>query len=347
MNNFKYIILLFICSNYFSLFGVQEIQSPFNSVFLKSENVKDYSFIVSGHFHGGGHNKTGYPTNTLLANLDWINNSKSEMIISLGDLFLDVSNDIPYYQQSFFSKLKKPLFNAVGNHDLTGNIYQEHFGKTFYYFTVGSDIHLILDTEAHDGSIKGEQLKLLNEIEKIIESTHIANLFIYSHRTVWAKSYRELDRLFQDNTQSSFGNNFESDVLPILERIQQKTQTFWFSGSIGNAPASFFQYKCKNGIQYVATAIRGMKRDAALIVNVNDNVVSFETKSFTRETLLGFESYNVKYWVDNVGVEAFNYRLIPLYIKQIIFDSHFWYGILVVLFSISIFYFYRRKKFTL
>ena len=335
-----YILILFYSSELIS-----QQNSPFNTMPVKVDSSGNYSFIVSGHFHGSSSNLTGLPTNTILAHLDWINNSDNCMVISLGDLFLDVSNDIPQYEESFFSKLNKPMFNAVGNHDLTGDIYQDNFGKTFFYWQINNDIHVVLDTELDDGSLKDEQKKMLEKIKEITNAGLISNVFIYSHRTIWAKTYPELDLLFQDNTQSILSNNFESDVLPLLKEMKLKANVFWFSGSLGDAPASFFQFKDQNNIQYIATAIRGLPRDAVLIVNVNQNgAVSFETKSFTNQKLLDFEDYNVEFWNKNVGKKPpFNYRLIPLYVKQNLLNPTFWYGFTIML-IISLFFYWRRKK---
>jgi len=319
------------------------VESPFTHKTLETDSIGEYSFIVSGHFHGSGTNRTGYPTNTLLANLDWLNESDATMVMCLGDLFLDVSNDIPNYEASLFSKLNKPLFNSVGNHDITGTIYQDNFGKTYSYFILNNDIHLVLDTELDDGSIKDEQLELFKEVEDLVNTDKYTNVFIYSHRTIWTKSYSELDLLFSDNTQSILGNNFESEILPRLESIQKKANVFWFSGSLGSAPASFFQFK-KGGIQYIATAIRGLPRDAVLIVDVKQGVVSFRTKSFTNSDLLPFESYDVDFWTENQGKEPFNYRLLPLYIKQFFLNPNYWYGFASMLFIAILFYWRKRKK---
>jgi len=340
---FLFYILILFNANY--ILALQQRVSPFNQKAIHIDSTGDYSFIVSGHFHGSSTNLTGLPINTILAHLDWINESDNCMLISLGDLFLDVSNDIPQYEESFFSKLKKPMFNAVGNHDLTGTIYQDNFGETFFYWQINSDIHVVLDTELENGSLDGAQKKILEKVNELTKNGSISNVFIYSHRTIWAKTYSELDLLFHDNTQSVLGNNFESDVLPLLNEMNTNSNVYWFSGSIGDAPASFFQFKDQNNIQYIATAIRGLPRDAVLIVNVTQKgEVSFKTKSFTNQKLLDFEDYNVEFWNKNVGKKRpFNYRLIPLYIKQNILNPTFWYGFTIML-LISLLFYWRRKK---
>ena len=319
--------------------------SPFNKISIKNDSTSNsYSFIVSGHFYGNRYNNTGIPCNTLLANLNWINQSENNFVMCLGDLFMDISNDIPTYKKYLFTPLKKPLFNAVGNHDLTKNIYQNNFGKTFYSFQINNDLHIILDTEKDDGNIEDEQLEMLNNALKTVSQSNINNVFIYSHRTVWARSYKKLDNLFKDNTQSVFGNNFKDDVLPLLNQLSKQANVFWFSGSLGDAPASFFYFENDN-LHYIATAIRGLKRDAVLIVNVTNDKVSFETKSFTNNKVYPLTHYNVEFWDKTPTSPSFNYRLIPLYIKQTLLHRYFWIGVIVTLllvFGLRIFV--KRKK---
>ena len=117
----KIAILCLFLSGFVSGFS-SDVISPFNSLVLEKDSVDadNFSFIVTGHLHGSSTNMSGYPANTLLMNLDRLNNSESTFIIALGDVFMDVKNDRDNYQWSLFDRLKIPLFNAVGNHDLSG-----------------------------------------------------------------------------------------------------------------------------------------------------------------------------------------------------------------------------------
>ncbi|MFD1550875.1 hypothetical protein DNU06_05265 [Putridiphycobacter roseus] len=341
----KYLIVLCLSFGTNALFA-DSIVSTFNQTYLSLAPEKEYDFIVSGHFHGSGTNKTGYPINSILGNTKWINESGAKYLVCLGDLFLDVSNDIPFYKSSFFEQLNIPLFNTVGNHDLTGNIYQENFGATYFSFRKNNEIHLFLDTELNDGSIKGEQLALLEKVKTDSKAGGIKALFIYSHRTVWAKNYPELDLLFKFNTQSMFGNNFSEVVYPILSEISAQIPIYWFSGSIGEAPASFFYHEDKTkNIKYIGTAIRGYKRDAILRVNINQqSEPTFILKSLTGQKLNDLESYDLKFWSEGKVEESFNYRLIPLYIKGVVFSRAFWYGITISLVFFFLFKFWKRRK---
>lgn len=322
MKNWIYIILVLLNVNSFAQKGLNEVE-------LNVLDSSNYSFVVSGHFYGNQRNLSGYPASSVLGNIDLLTQNQS-FIITLGDMFLDVKNDIPFYQKSFFSKVNIPIFNAVGNHDLTADIYQENFGKTFFSYRIGTTEYVILDTEMNDGSIKGEQLELL----KTALSSNSENLLIFAHRPIWAESDSELSHLFKDNTHSLISNNYKSEVLPLLE--QSNKNIYFFGGSIGSAaPASFFYHKKQENITYVATAIRDFKRDAILEVKIDNNSISFNPISLNDQNLKTLEAYDLSFWGANKG-KTFNYRLLPLYVKQMLLGYQFWVGVVLMLLTILI-----------
>lgn len=266
------------------------------------------------------------------------------MLVCLGDLFKDVKNDHSYYQRSLFSSLELPLFNAVGNHDLTDDYYQKNFGETYYSFEIDNDIHLVLDTELDDGNITTEQIQLLTDALNKAKDKSISNVFIYAHRTIWKDALPELEPIFKDNTQSIGGNNFESEVLPILNDLKKVTNVYMFAGSMGGAaPASFF-YHQKGGITYMATAVRGLKRDAILKIKSTKGKLTFETVSLTGQDLLSIEDYNLDYWTSHSADESFNWRLLPLYLKTILLHYVFWIGIFTCLFFVLSIRFFKKWR---
>lgn len=333
-----------------SFFSWSQLKSPFNDLPISiKDSTAGYSFIVSGHFYGGSSNTTGYPTNTVLGNVDNFNNSDASFLMCLGDLFMDVKNDIPYYERSFFSRLKIPLYNTVGNHDLSGSTYYDNFGDPTATFIVNKDYHVIIDTENDNGDIINDQVDLLKDALNQAKSGKIDNLFVYGHRTLWVDSYPEMNGLFSDNTQSLTSTNFETEILPILIEIGKHCNVYWFAGSLGGAPASFFYHSDEErNIKYIGTAIRGLPRDAVLHVNSNQNSVSFEVESLTGQQLQKLEDYNVEYWKKNgIISEPFNWRLVPLYIKNVFIYRYFWYGSafgIILMLAINWILIRRRKK---
>lgn len=323
-----------------------QVVSSFNNLPISINDSEKYSFLVGGHFHGSSTNISGFPAATLLASIETLNSDSSSFLVSTGDLFMDVRNNIPNYQRSFFSKLKIPLFNAVGNHDVSGSVYTTNFGKTWFQFVIGSELYIILDAEINDGSIKGEQLAFLKDAleTNCIEGSEVKNIFIFSHRPIWTEGNEKLSTIFLDNTQADFGTNFKFEILPLIKKYNKKTSLYWFSGSVGgNAPASFFYFKDENKITYIQTAIRDLPRDGILKVKVDNSKISFETISFSGNKVPELESCGLAMWTGAPKEVSFNYRLIPLYLKQILFHRYFWYGLLGGVLFIFLFSRIRKK----
>jgi hypothetical protein len=324
-------LLFFIAVKSFS----QPAVSPFNQLQLKDNSLQNgFSFIVTGHLHGASSNVSGFPASSVLANIDELNNLNADFFISLGDLFLDVNEYyISNYRKSFFSKLNMPLFNAVGNHDLSGNLYEREFGSTWFSFRHKNSLFIFLDTEKNDGSIKGEQAEFFRkEVAAAKADEQIRNVFISTHRPVWAEENPLYNKLFKDNTRTKFGaNNFQSEILPLLQNELKGKNIVWFSGSLGGgAPSSFFYDQPDGGnMTFINTAIRDLKRDAVLKVSVNpDGRVAFIPVSITGMDPDALDNYNLSLWKKNEKTEEqFNVRLIPLFISQILTHRFFWSGI--------------------
>ena len=323
--------------------------SPFNNLPIK-DSSKNYSFIVSGHFHGASTNASSFPASSLLANIDSLNSLNPLFLMSLGDLFLDVNDTyINHYKYSLFDKLKMPLFNAVGNHDLAGNLYEKIYGKTFFSFTKGSELFIILNTELNDGSLKDEQLTLFSNSIDTAQNSKIKNVFIFSHRPVWAEQIEKYNKLFSDNTRSAIGhNNFLEDIKPLLQKVSKNKNVFWISGSMGGmAPVSFFYDKEEStNVTYLQTAIRDLPRDAVLQILINNGNVSMKGISFTGQHLEPIENYNINFWNKNTAPEqSFNFRLLPYLTKQLFLNHFFWFGFLFCgMLIISFTFIFKRWK---
>jgi hypothetical protein len=322
-----------------------QIVSPFNKLNV-SDTSQIYSFIVSGHFHGASSNISTYPASSLLANIDTLNSLQPSFLMSLGDLFLDVNEiNILHYQKSLFNKLKMPLFNAVGNHDLSGNLYEKVFDPTFFKIIINSELFIVLNTEVNDGSIKGEQLEFLKNTLFPDSLQGIKNIFIFSHRPVWAESIVKYKNLFQGNTRTILGNNNFPEIISLFQPISKSKNVYWISGSMGGGPSSFFYDRNDSvNITFMQTAIRDLPRDAVLLVTVNNGNILLKGVSLTDEVLKPIEQYNIDYWNKTIPPEQhFNFRLLPYLTIQIISHKDFWIGVFLTVLSFVVFLYIRRR----
>ena len=334
----KFAFFLFFLGMGPFFFQLTNAQSLNDRNIHNEEVLKDsFHFLVGGHLYGNSSTYSGYPASTILGSIDTINDSGAHFFISLGDLFMDVKYDLATYNTSFLQKLNIPIFNAVGNHDLSKfGTYQRAFGEnTYYSFEQGSSLFLVLDTELDDGSIQAEQLILL---EQITQKTY-ENIFIFSHRPIWAEDDEQLVKIFKGNNRSLFGNNYKKLVEPILNK-STASAIYWFSGSMGGATkAPFFYHKKSEKLHLIQTAIRDDYGDALIKVLINNGKVSIEPFALGLKTYGSIQSHDVNYWLSKDLLENFNIRLLPLYIKQTIFNRSFWFGIL---FSLSVLFLKRQ-----
>lgn len=301
---------------------VEAQRSPFNGLdVLPADSTGHYRILIGGHFHGESTNRSGYPAATLLANLDTINSLGANLFLSTGDLFMDPVKDLPRYERALFSKLKMPLFNAPGNHDLPGRgpwkvmlPHGKHKGWMF----------VTLNTESNDGSIGLKELAFMET-----RAQEVGHVFIISHRPIWAEDDPQYSDLFKDNTRSLTGTNFQKEVYPLLEKIAEHAHVYWISGSLGgSAPSSiFFQEHAKN-ITYIQCAIRDEPRDALLIADLYPDSVKWSALSLTGQKLLAPEAYNAAWWRERAGKKApFNWRLLPYLVKTTVLRKEFWWGV--------------------
>ncbi|HRE73144.1 MAG TPA: hypothetical protein PK637_04580 [Flavobacteriales bacterium] len=318
-------------------------QNALNSKKLSVEDsVHSYHFFISAHFHGSSTNTTGLPAKTVLSNIEAINRDQPLFLAHLGDFFLDVRNDIPAYTENLLNRFEFPVYNAVGNHDLSGNVYQENFGATWFAFNVGIDRFIFLDTEIADGSIRDEQQSfLLRSLDSLPEK---ARVFIFAHRLIWAEDHPDLKNLFTDNTRSANPGNFRVAILPELKKIAEHHPVVFAGGSMGNVPSSFFFHKEKEAdITYIATAIRDTPRDALLRVEVSGSGIHYTAFHLP----LSPEAYDLSYYRPEQKTKSpFNWRLVPLYTTQAVSHRYFWYGVLfmVVPIALVVGMMMRRKK---
>jgi hypothetical protein len=305
--------------------GLIAQRSPFNNLsVLPADSTGHYRILIGGHFHGESTNRSGYPAATLLANLDTINTLGANLFLSTGDLFMDPVNDQARYERALFSKLKMPLFNTPGNHDVG----RDMVPRTEPFKMDSMDRFVLLNTEDNDGSLSEDDFIVLKWI--LEEGRSARNLFIISHRPIWSEDDPQYSPLFKDNTRSLTGTNFQKDVYPLLEKIAEHAHVYWISGSLGGgAPSSiFFQEHAKN-ITYIQCAIRDEPRDALLIADVFPDTVKWSSFSLTGQILLAPEAYSAAWWREHVGKsEGFKWRLLPYLVKTTVLRKEFWWGVL-------------------
>jgi hypothetical protein len=269
------------------------------------DSLSAYRFLVSGHWYGAGTSRSGFPASTVQGNIEKFNATGASFFLLTGDIFQNAKSDQTRYKPALYDRLHIPLFNAVGNHDLDGGFYNGLFGSTWMQWNVRSDRFIILDTEEDDSTIKGEQLRMIDQAAADAEAGILKHVFITSHRPIWAEG-GHYSFLFPGNTKSIAGCNYEAEVLPLLRRIVKHAEVFWMAGSMGGAaPASILFETPEPNLHYVM--------------------------SLTGKHVGPVQQYNAEWWREHLAnPEGFEWKLLPYHIKSTLLHRNFWIGVSVV-----------------
>ena len=150
-------------------------------------NENEYSFLSTGHLYGAPQNiHSNHPSSSALGSIEKLNSFSSKFMVLCGDIFKSTDQILfQNFLNGFASKLNFPIYNAVGNHDVSNRkLYNEYFGKTFFDFRYNSEKFIILDTELKDQLIVQEQLDYIENLFNNISSDSSIKKYIYFHTQI-------------------------------------------------------------------------------------------------------------------------------------------------------------------
>lgn len=198
-----------------ALCGAQTFSSPLNTEkkpWTAEPAVKsdDYKFVIIPDKKGGVEN------GVFDLAVQEINRIAPDFVITVGDLIegfvSDVSYAVPMWED-FMGRLEKldaPFFFVGGNHDLTTQAqtddFKRRFGASYYSFSMGPDLFLVLDSEEHGGrDISPEQVEYFRNILDGWEGRHI---YLFMHSPLWYPrnhgGYEEVDSMLQGHQYTVF-----------------------------------------------------------------------------------------------------------------------------------------------
>jgi len=326
------------------------IDSSFNGINLDlDETLKQYSFLAAGHLYGNPSTHSVFPSASLLANIDMINGSGAKFFVSLGDNFR-LTNHFPYYHKAFTSKLTLPLFNAIGNHDVTDRrMYEARFGKSYYHFAFNNALFVFLDSEVNGGNIMNGQLEFFRKtIREALKQKEIQHVFIFCHRLIWAVGRADYQIVTEHTNNSYPDNNFASTIEPVLVELSKHKEVYLVAGDIGvswSLPL-FYQKDAPHNITYVAVGIGDAARDTILrITVVKSEGVLISPISLTGRALSPIETYGLDYWRRHFEVADTDLTVLKTYwnkLCRMLWHPYFWVGFVISLPVVTIIVLLRR-----
>jgi len=276
-----------------------------NQLPLTYPQSDDFKFMVIGHIYGTTIGEDREPSPTLLANIDKLNSLNLTMVVSLGDMVKHSEpEDFNILETKVLTKLKSPIFNTVGNHDLVNReLYENRYGQTYYSFAVGPAQMIFLDTERVECQIDDVQSKMINNVvSSALQNDAIKNIFIFMHKTLFFKN----DNLFQKklrmagpNVWDCYGSESFSDIFETIIKPASLTKPIYlFAGDVGAwGNLSPYYEKLENfPITLVMSGIGEEPNDSVILVNVSQENVELELMPLTDTPMMSLESYNPGYW---------------------------------------------------
>jgi hypothetical protein len=265
------------------------------------------NFVAAGHLYGEGDRPKIYPQTTLLANIDFINSLKPHFFISLGDNVGSGNdlNQIKRFNKIFVSKLNVPFYTAWGNHDGERTKLKSRLkSPTFFSFIEYNSVFIFLDTELDDQELNGEMLTFFKkELIKSFKDIKIENIFILTHKLIWATDNNQFKIVITNSNESSKKpyyrfKSFMNIANKIINDKPLATKLFWVSGDIGkfySLPLFYHRDSLRN-IQYIATGIGDTNNDLILNFTIESKKVQIEAFSLLSNKQVPIESFNLAAW---------------------------------------------------
>jgi Calcineurin-like phosphoesterase len=204
---------------------------------------KEFSFLAGGHCYGAHENvRSTLAASSLYAAIPQIKASKPDFIFLLGDVVRDANDSL---QTESFSQLTDQLRGIIrilpGNHDLqTNGQPPNQFPMRLNSTGVYRDQMLLLNTESlrlGGGKAMLEQIRAAeSDIQFIPERPLDRNLFVFSHRLLWALTepgFQEMDDFANEPFASSVSKDTVKMVYEAILKLAGKRPIHWFSGDIG------------------------------------------------------------------------------------------------------------------
>lgn len=198
-----------------SICGAQTFYSPLDTdkkpwTGVPSVKSDDYKFVIIPDKKGGEEN------GVFDLAIQEINRIAPDFVITVGDLIegfvSDASYTVPMWEDFMgrLAKLDAPFFFVGGNHDLTNQAqtddYVKRFGATYYSFSMGPDLFLILDSQEHGGRDISE--KQVEYFKNVLDGWDGRHIYLFMHSPLWYPQnhggYEEIDSMLQGHQYTVF-----------------------------------------------------------------------------------------------------------------------------------------------
>ena len=308
-----------LAQRYFLNENIPEVlKSPFNGKELVTRDQQNtgiepqttFSFLTAGHLYGAaGNHFSIFPAKTFLRAIPQINELNPDFFMGLGDIIWTSGDSLNLKNiKEVTHDLKMPFYNAAGNHDLiVRENYVAAFGPTTYSFRYRNNLFLVIDSEIlFEGGVKAQMDFITSVLETLFEPKEIGykihNLFIFSHKLIWAPSVPGFEAVDECSnallSQSPLVDSLKM-ISDLIRNHTNSTPVYWFSGDVGTEWSFplFFGKDPDYDLTYVACGLGDSFKDALVEVEVGrDGKVNLTAVSITGQPIRPLESYDIAFW---------------------------------------------------
>ncbi len=269
------------------------------------DNQNPLKFIVAGHIYGKPGDGESHPATNLLSNITLIKETAPDFIIFLGDTVWNPSeenfNDLDLFVLDQFGV---PVFNAVGNHDVTNrDLYQSRYGNTVYSFRYKDQLFFILDTTLKYYDLTSDQyLFISNTIKE--QSRGLETIHLFMHHVLFLDEGEIFDnQLLKPNEGDGKSPGFlaflETELIPISKTIP----IYVYAGDVGAFQGGnlspFYKKLADHNITFLTTGLGNNYYDSILVVETENNgLLNIQPVSLTGRNLKTIETFNIQYWIN-------------------------------------------------
>jgi predicted phosphodiesterase len=270
------------------------------------ESEKPLKFLVAGHIFGDPYDDNLIqPAMTLQKNLQTFNQMDLDMIVLLGDIIKNSTEEnFNHFTNFFLEVIQIPVFNAVGNHDVEKrDLYTKKFGETNFSFIYKDHLFIFLDTNIETFTLTDNQFNYIeNTIIESLDRKSLKSIHIFVHHVIFYKSPAiAFPSKFQPNVNYSMKKNVEKFIINILDPVSDLVPVFIYAGDVGAGAqcgnlSPYYDYFKNTNVITIATGIGNCEEDSVLIVQETNNEIYIEPYSLVGKEMLPIETYNTEYW---------------------------------------------------
>lgn len=264
------LLLVFLVSNAQNTFVSELNQKAFSPDSIQYP----YKIVFGGHLYGS-QNEAAKPYASFSNSLNKINNEKAALFFSLGDAVR--KPDLATYDifSDLTLKVEAPVFTAMGNHEWEDPITsQMYLGFPYYIIEAPGSAFIILNSE--DWGNKEQKAFWDKQLNDYINNAAVKNIFILSHRLIWATG----NPMFADLVQLTNSPEMHSgEQLIDLNKLKPHLdkQFYFIAGDVGlNGRLPFF-FQREGNLTFIATGLGDLPTDAVIEATVyKDKDVEFK-----------------------------------------------------------------------